>query len=330
MPGPHDALFHKTFTNVENAAAELRRALPQELASRIDFSSLEVRGSRYCDQALASTESDLLLSATIDGTEALLYVLVEHQSKVSATMPLRLLRYMSGIWEQHLAQRPAARELPPIVPVVLYHGSQGWSAATSLAELLAVPEGVSQALAPYTPLFRFVLHDLSKEDLVALRRAQAPEAVRLVLFLLQRTRKNPNLDEELEPWAEVARPLSEETLALIMSYLLAVSDLDPEPIGRWAERVGLHGKEAYVTAAEKIAQRERAKALNEGRAQGQAEGRVQGQAEGQRQALQRLLARRFGELPLSALRKLELASVEQLDTWLSRVLDANSLDELLG
>jgi len=34
---PHDALFKKTFSEVEHAAAEFRAVLPAELVSRTDF-----------------------------------------------------------------------------------------------------------------------------------------------------------------------------------------------------------------------------------------------------------------------------------------------------
>ncbi|MDO8862698.1 DUF4351 domain-containing protein [Haliea sp. E1-2-M8] len=51
---------------------------------------------------------------------------------------------------------------------------------------------------------------------------------------------------------------------------------------------------------------------------------------GGRRVLQRLLMRRFGELPAWVLQKLEDASAETLETWTDDVLTASSLEELFG
>ena len=46
-------------------------------------------------------------------------------------------------------------------------------------------------------------------------------------------------------------------------------------------------------------------------------------------ALQELLKKRFGAVPLDVLAKISTASLEQVDTWLDQVLDARSLDDIL-
>jgi predicted transposase/invertase (TIGR01784 family) len=72
----------------------------------------------------------------------------------------------------------------------------------------------------------------------------------------------------------------------------------------------------------------------EGREQGLDEGVRKGRQEGQTLAktttLTRLLTRRFGSPPDWALEQIARASTEQLDTWLDRILDAHSLQDVLG
>ena len=60
------------------------------------------------------------------------------------------------------------------------------------------------------------------------------------------------------------------------------------------------------------------------------EGKAEGKAQGKAEALIRLLARRFGPLPDWVAQRTEGASVEQLDTWFDRVLDAATLAEMFG
>lgn len=53
-------------------------------------------------------------------------------------------------------------------------------------------------------------------------------------------------------------------------------------------------------------------------------------AEGKSQALERLLAHRFGPLPAWASTRIAAASIDQLDAWLDGIFDANSLEALIG
>lgn len=68
----------------------------------------------------------------------------------------------------------------------------------------------------------------------------------------------------------------------------------------------------------------------EGEAKGKAEGKAEGRTEGEALALQKLLSRRFGVVPAAVLEQISNAAIEQIDSWLDRVLDARSLDELFG
>ena len=58
--------------------------------------------------------------------------------------------------------------------------------------------------------------------------------------------------------------------------------------------------------------------------------KAEGKAEGEALALQKLLKKRFGGVPADVLAKISAASLEQIDAWLDRVLDARSLDDLFA
>lgn len=58
------------------------------------------------------------------------------------------------------------------------------------------------------------------------------------------------------------------------------------------------------------------------------EGMEQGRIEGERAVLERLLRRRFGQLPAAAAERLERASAADLETWAENVLDAKRLGDV--
>lgn len=56
----------------------------------------------------------------------------------------------------------------------------------------------------------------------------------------------------------------------------------------------------------------------------------EGREEGKLAVLQRLLTRRFGDLPGRTFALLEKSAPEELEQWIGRVLDAESLDEVFA
>ncbi len=71
-------------------------------------------------------------------------------------MLLRGLQSVLNHWRQALHDK-AAIHVPPVLPIVLHHGSRRWSAASSTREIL--PAQLPEALWPYQVQFRYFLVD---------------------------------------------------------------------------------------------------------------------------------------------------------------------------
>ena len=79
----------------------------------------------------------------------------------------------------------------------------------------------------------------------------------------------------------------------------------------------------YVTSVERLA-------TKRGMERGLQEGIQQGMQQGEIAVLKRLLHKRFGELPEEVELRLQKATLEQLEVWTDRVLDAQTLAEVFG
>jgi hypothetical protein len=157
--GSHDNLVKHAFSDVENARGVLATALPAAIVARIDLSSLNLRPGTFVDENLEDRYSDLLYAARISGREALLYLLWEHKSVPEPFTPLQVMRYMVRIWDQHLASLPKKKRgevprLPVIVPIVLHHGREGWTAAVTFEEMLDADADLLAALGEHVPRLR--------------------------------------------------------------------------------------------------------------------------------------------------------------------------------
>jgi predicted transposase/invertase (TIGR01784 family) len=322
MSNPHDKFFKAVFSGIEHARGELASVLPAAIARAIDWSSLTLISGEHTDLTAESLESDLLFTAQLDGDKALLYFLFEHQSSADRTMPFRLLRYMTRIWERFAKDAPGER-LPIIIPLVLHHAERSWTFTTQFRDLLRVPERLAQAVAPFVPDFTFVLDDLSKLDEHALRHRALTDLARIALVVMQRCRESKDPGTILRPWVQtlvgvLTAPNGREALQLVARYTAEVSDAEPELIYRFFAELGPEAEEIFMTTADRLRE--------QGRQLGVAEGRTEGIA----RTLTRQLTLKFGPLSAAALARIQAAAPEELERWTDRVLTAGSLEDVVG
>jgi predicted transposase/invertase (TIGR01784 family) len=312
---PHDSLFKAVFGQPEHARGALRAVVPAAVAEALDWPSLAPCPGSFIDPALTGRHTDLLfLVAWRDGGEALVYLLFEHQSTSDGLMAFRLLRYLVRIWERWLADHPRAKALPIIVPVVLYHGAEAWSAPVVFDALFDIPDAVRPALAPHLVRFAYLVDDLSEIPDERLRARAMTALGRLVEACFKHARTRPDLLEILSGWADVLRevvsvPNGLEALVLVMRYILLVNDhVEPDALQAFLERVaGPDAKDTIMTAGERLI------------------------LQGERGLLLRQLRKRFGnQVDADIERRLAAASGEQVGTWAERVLSAVTLTELMA
>jgi hypothetical protein len=263
-----------------------------------------------------------LFTVPLQGHEALIYVLVEHQSSEDPLMPFRMLRYVVRIWDRYLSNHPEAIRLPAVIPLVVYHNRRRWTSPTQMLDLLDLDPQVTDTDPEYLPRFRFILDDLTRLDEAALRARPLTAPARITLLLLQIATGNPRLADDLQQWTDdlravLHRPDGTEQFAALLRYIELVGEAPTDQLHKLIVTLGPEAEEAYVTTAEML------------RAEGEARGRAEGEARGRAEALVQLLILRFGPLPQAALDIVHAASAGRLATWTGRVL-SDTLEEVLG
>jgi hypothetical protein len=105
-------------------------------------------------------------------------------------------------------------------------------------------------------------------------------------------------------------------------YLVDTSDLDETQVQMAFERNLSHPENQRMTTGQRIRM--------ESREIGRAEGRIEARIEAKAETLIRLLQRRFGPLTQSRRDQIAGASVQQIDQWTDRLLDAASCDDVFA
>jgi len=110
-----------------------------------------------------------------------------------------------------------------------------------------------------------------------------------------------------------------------MSAVGVVDQLSEDPVTRRLARERSDAVKLYEI--DLAASKTEGKA--EGRIEGKAEGKIEGRTEGRTEVLLELLTLRFGDLSDATRAQVETASAEQFDSWIERVLTAETLDRVL-
>jgi hypothetical protein len=286
---PHDKLFRATFSDPVNAAAFLRHHLGGPLPALVDWDSLALQSGSFIDPRMAGSEADLLFSAKIGGSDALFYILWEHQRSEAPLMGLRLLSYMVRIWKRQAREGGPSTKLAPILPLVLAQDSDRWKTSTRFHELFAFPQGGWAAVRDCTPDFAFrllELVDLPYEDIRG-----TPEGI-----LTLRSLKAEPLGELLHSlvWdREVIAGVGSEAVERFFRYMLN-ANVDRRGFDA---RVFLQHSQNLTELAMTLADRIREEGLQTGLEKGLEKGRQEGEIHSRRQALQDVLEVRFAPIP---------------------------------
>ena len=120
----------------------------------------------FVDEALKWRHSDVLFTAPLDGHDAFVYVLVEHQSSDDPLMAFRMLRYVTRIWDQYERDHPKARRLPAVIPLVVYQGDDHWTSPVQLLDVIDLSPAAKQEMQVWLPRFGLLLGPDAKEAYV--------------------------------------------------------------------------------------------------------------------------------------------------------------------
>ena len=237
---------------------------------------------------------------------------------VDRWIPYRFLRSTDLVWSKALAENPSLERLPVVVPIVLTHARERWWAPMQLQDLVGDRGQLPSCLrdkVPQQSYFLFDLRGMTDSQIVSMATTAS---LRLLLLILRNVR-NPELGAMLRAWHEllgsvVREPSGLRVMELLLTYLAkAVPTMTQETLMQVGQMAGMDPELVEGSLAWRW--------LEEGREEGR---------EMARRLVLRLLAKRFGPVPSWVEERVASSSIEHLDGWSERMLEAASLEEVFG
>jgi hypothetical protein len=205
----------------------------------------------FVDQKLAHCYTDVLYRIIYKDKPACLYFLFEHKSWEPDFPALQLLKNMVFIWEKKTRnekesekqktgkeedKKKEPKTLPPIIPLLIYHGESAWKADTRFRALFDVPP----ILEKYIPAFSYEKYDVShlpEEQII-----KGVVELRIVLMAFRyifRPEIMSRLKDIFQLFSELkGKKEYEEYLKMLLIYLGSnIKDAKPAEIREAVEKV---------------------------------------------------------------------------------------------
>ncbi|NBD36083.1 MAG: Rpn family recombination-promoting nuclease/putative transposase [Chloroflexi bacterium] len=303
---PHDHFFRETFSRQDITRDFLTHYLPTEIREHLDLGVLQTVKDTFVDEDLRDHFTDLLYrtrlrdeSVSGEKDEAYVYLLFEHKSYPEPWVAFQLLRYIVRIWEHRLNQHTSGKPvcLPPIIPMVLYHGKTGWHVDTRLHGLVDAPD----ALLPYIPDFRYAVYDFSVESQIQIMGSLQ---LQIVLRMLRHVMDESAWPSQLGEMMALLHALAQAQdglsyLEIVLRYLVAAApNLEPEDLHKaLTDTFPDTGGALMSTIAEAWIEQGVEKGKKQGIEQGVEQGVERGVVQATREAILETLEVRFGSCP---------------------------------
>ncbi len=297
----HDTFFIETFQMERFAKSFLKVVLPKKTVRLLDLEAITIIPRHVTNDLFKGKIADVIYRVPIRKSKQHIdfFAVLEHKSQSDFLTIFQLWSYVQRICEQNLREakvvegfNPRTYRLPPVIPVIIHHGTSAFTGKTQLSELFVrLPE-----IEKYLPTMEAVLFDLSRLDDSEIPSDPDVPELKAVLTILKAVFRR-DYGTKLQEIIELLKPLSEvpeyrRLIRLIWLY----SVYNAKFLKRDYELVFPAVQEA---TGDKDMKTMVEIWMAEGEAKGIAEGEVRGELKGQIEAILAILGDKFRKVPAS-------------------------------
>jgi len=129
-----DNAYKFIFSNKRIFLQLIKSFVTEEFVKDITLDDIEFVSKSFVTEEFLARESDLIYKIRLKNTEVYIYILLEFQSTVDKSIPVRMLLYIIQFYDL-LLRNSQKGLLPAIFPILLYNGQDNWIAILNLFRL---------------------------------------------------------------------------------------------------------------------------------------------------------------------------------------------------
>jgi predicted transposase/invertase (TIGR01784 family) len=131
----YDSAYKYLFSNKRIFHQFLTQFIDESFTRKIRLEDIEQVDRSFVSDEFLQRESDIIYKVKLEVREVYIYVLLEFQSTVDKSIPVRMLLYILQLYDQ-LYRNSRKGKLPAVFPILLYNGSEKWTVGRDLATLI--------------------------------------------------------------------------------------------------------------------------------------------------------------------------------------------------
>ncbi|HAT49625.1 MAG TPA: hypothetical protein DCS88_04710, partial [Alphaproteobacteria bacterium] len=354
----HDAIYHRLFSHPEMVADLLHHFLDPALVSSLDCSRMKRMNTKFTAQSGERRRGDIVWEIpTNHGDSVYVLLILEFQSGIDEWMVLRLNVYCGLLYQQLVDERQlkGTDGLPPILPIVLYNGKPRWNAASSLQEVIRLPE--HSTLWKYQPQLRYHVVDEGRFPEETLKKRDSLMAIFMRMECPADIQSLTAACEDLVTWfathpdgpplkglfreliitnlerlgkVDSTRILPEELEEVVAMCSYDIRDLIKDHVDKVTAGIAEDMKRQAAADMKRQVAADVERQVADMKRQVAADMERQGELKGKIQILLKMMQRRFGTLPDWVDQKITQADSASLDEWGLNMMDAQSLDTVFS
>ena len=159
--GKHDIAHKEFYSHPENVKDLIQGFVALDCVSEFDFSTLERDNDSFVEKEKNERHDDIIWRLKWRDRWVYVYIIIEFQSSVDETMPVRIMSYLSLLYLNLLANENLGygqnKKLPIVLPIVLYNGNDIWNVPKNIQDM--IDETSEEKLQKFIPKLSYYFID---------------------------------------------------------------------------------------------------------------------------------------------------------------------------
>ena len=211
--GKYDEAYKYLFSNKTIFKELIECFVKEDFVKDIDFKQIELVDKSFVTDDFLKRESDVIYKLKINDAEAYIYILLEFQSTVDKSIPVRMLLYLIQFYDL-LLRNSQKGKLPNVFPVMMYNGFDEWNIPSNVKDL--IDNRIPMKYIPDFEYYKIIINDIPEESLLKLHNLVS------AMMYLEKNKDEKKLREVIKNVIELIR---EENI------------LDVKMFARWINRI---------------------------------------------------------------------------------------------
>ncbi len=184
MNNEFDSAYKYLFSNKKIFHELITSFIDEPFIKNIKLEDIEPVDKTFVTDEFLQRESDIIYKVQMGDDEIYIYILLEFQSTVDKTIPLRMLLYITQFYD--LIYRNSQRgNLPNVFPVLLYNGVDNWTIPDKLSDLIET--NIPDRYIPKFEYYKIIEKDIPDEVLLNIHNLAS------AIILLEKNRDSAGL-----------------------------------------------------------------------------------------------------------------------------------------